>query len=131
MLPASLVALTFGQQDKGEKRCSMLHAASEALGKEESETTADGEQQLQGLTRRWTEKDNCDTWDVHQYGACAGGFDTPIPPGEIAFNQPLPSGVLPTSLPELFIGNALQPALQPGSLPDGLEVLSFRRSAGF
>ena len=109
VLPASLIALTFGQETEYPVRGSIVHAAfddSERRRREEDEEEAGVERQFSRRVRRWERDNSCDPWSVFEYTPSRG-----------LFNQPLPPGALPHGLRFLQFQSAVQPAAASGQHP--------------
>ena len=118
VLPASLLALSLGQEFEHSNRRSAAFAAFDGGVRREGDVEWDSEnkeKQLDERFVRWVRDKRCDTWGIfQQYGGSQG-----------AFNQPLPPDALPHGLRFLQFNESYNQPLQVGSIPDTVEVLQF------
>ena len=142
LLPASLVALTMGEEPSGPMDKKMMHAAFTGGEAEEAEVEDDGgwaeygDRRLTRLVRQWEETNSCSTWKQSPYGGGAGFFDKPIPPGALPrslrclhfnnnYNQPLQAGGISEGVQVVHFGYAFNQVLEAGHLPASLTHLGF------
>ena len=119
LLPASLVALTIGEEDGDERRLVAYAALDGSEGSVAEEQVDEEKSDDEGYFHRrirpvdaGTEDAGWESWDVLQYDDTDGEFAHPVPPG-----------ALPHGLRFLQLNNTCDQPLQAGSIPDTVEVL--------
>ena len=131
-LPASLIALSLGQEILDELRDTLLYTPGRD-SEDRADSAGDGCERERECCRWW--EDYYDfAWSGFEYGCIEGAFNQPIPPGALphglrflqfcsCFEQPLQTGSIPDTVEVLHFGFGFNQPLLPGHLPASLTHL--------